>query len=205
MQDLVNNAPKLVDFLGDESLEHYKFWKNTLVHLGIQFYENPRLVRGLDYYNLSVFEWVSSNLGAQGTIAAGGRYDPLVQELSGKDNYAIGFAIGLERLLLELQALNKAPAKSAPDIFIANSGNGTSQVAFEVAVILRGLGYNVIQNFGSGSFKSQLKRSNSLNCKITLIIGETEVLNRQVMVKSMDKQIQEAVSLENLNDYFKQK
>jgi histidyl-tRNA synthetase len=157
----------------------------------------------LDYYNLSVFEWVSSNLGAQGTVAAGGRYDPLVKELSGKDNYAIGFAIGLERILLELEALNIVPNRVFPDVFIATVGSDTQALAFKIAGILRGEGLSVVQNFGVNSFKSQLKKDDVLKCKFTVIIGETEVSNNQVMVKLMDRQTQESVAIENLVDFLR--
>lgn len=205
MQDLVINAPRLIDYLGDESLQHYLQWKENLVNLGIRFRENPRLVRGLDYYNLSVFEWVSCALGAQGTLAAGGRYDPLVEELSGKPNYAIGFAIGLERVLLVLNELNKIPQSPNLDVFIANYGNDTQPLAFKLAVMLREHGYNVVQNFGLNSFKSQLKRAAILRAKISLIIGETEVLQQQVMVKFMDEQLQEVVDVEKIITYLHQK
>ena len=202
MQDLVINAPMLIDYLGTESLEHYTLWKTYLTNLGIEFIEDPRLVRGLDYYNLSVFEWVSSNLGAQGTVAAGGRYDPLVKELSGKDNYAIGFGIGLERILLELQALNITPQKNYPQVFIATLGFEAQALAFKAAVLLRNKGMSVVQNFGVNSFKSQLKKADNLNCKFTVIIGETEVANNKVMVKSMDKQTQELVAVEDLVNFL---
>lgn len=203
MQDLVTNAPMLIDYLGSESLEHYTLWKTYLTNLGVEFIENPRLVRGLDYYNLSVFEWVSSNLGAQGTIAAGGHYDSLVKELSGKDNYAIGFGIGLERILLELHALNIVPQKICPEVFIATSAPDTQILAFKVAVVLRENRFSVVQNFGINSFKSQLKKADSLNCKFTVIIGETEVANNQVMVKLMDRQTQELVSIGDLVDFLR--
>ena len=202
MQDLVINAPMLIEYLGTESLEHYTLWKTYLTNLGIEFIEDPRLVRGLDYYNLSVFEWVSSNLGAQGTVAAGGRYDPLVKELSGKDNYAIGFGIGLERILLELQALNITPQKNYPQVFIATLGFEAQALAFKAAVLLRNKGMSVVQNFGVNSFKSQLKKADNLNCRFTVIIGETEVANNKVMVKSMDKQTQELVAVEDLVNFL---
>lgn len=203
MQEMVAKAPKLIDFLGDESLVHYNGWKENLKTLGIQFVENPRLVRGLDYYNLSVFEWVSANLGAQGTVAAGGRYDPLVAELSGKDNYAIGFAMGLERIMLELEFSNKLPLKTSIDVFIANFGEGTHILAFKAGMLIRALGLNVIQNFGENSFKSQLKRANTLNARFTLIIGETEAQNNQIVIKCMDNQNQETIDLDSLVNYIK--
>jgi histidyl-tRNA synthetase len=121
MQDLIINAPKLIDFLKEESLTHYTNWKNLLTELNINFIENPYLVRGLDYYNLSVFEWVTTHLGAQATIAAGGRYDPLIEALGGKKDYAIGFAIGIERLLLILEYFKKIPLKKLKKITSTNS------------------------------------------------------------------------------------
>ncbi|MDQ5920421.1 MAG: histidyl-tRNA synthetase [Pseudomonadota bacterium] len=202
MQNLVLDAPKLIDHLGDESLEHYTQWKCNLTNLGIKFVENPRLVRGLDYYNLSVFEWVSASLGAQGTLAAGGRYDPLIEELGGKPNYAIGFAIGIERVLLTLQELNKIPLKPGVEVFVANYGANTQSLSFKAAMLLRQNGYHVIQNLGDSSFKSQLKRAAGLNSRVCLIIGETEVVNKQVMVKFMEEQHQEAVPVDNLVNYL---
>ncbi|MCC2625917.1 MAG: histidine--tRNA ligase [Burkholderiales bacterium] len=185
LQDIVNNAPKLSDHLGEESMSHYANWKKQLDNLKINYVENHRLVRGLDYYNLSVFEWVSSDLGAQSTVCAGGRYDPLIKQLGGGDNYAIGFAIGLERLLLILEALNKLPRNTACDIFIANMGDDTAMYSFGIARELRASGYNVVQNLGNQSFKSQFKKADNLGAKFTMVIGENEVKNKQIMVKSM--------------------
>lgn len=202
MQDLVNNAPQLLEYLSDDSLTHYNGWKTGLDALNIKYVENPRLVRGLDYYNLSVFEWVSSDLGSQSTVCGGGRYDPLVAELSGKENYAIGFAIGIERLLLSLDAQNKLPLKAGTDIYIVNDGVGASEVATKIANQLRVVGYKVVQNFGGGSFKSQFKKADNANAKITIVIGESEVNNKQVVVKSMVTQQQEVVKDSDLIFYI---
>lgn len=185
MQDMVNNAPKLIEYLGDSSLTHYTNWKNLLDSSGIKYIENHRLVRGLDYYNLSVFEWISSDLGAQATVCAGGRYDPLVEQLGGGNNYAIGFAIGIERLLLILESLNKLPQKAGYDIFIANIGEAATSYSFTIAMDLRAHGYSVIQNFGNNSLKSQFKKADHLNAKYTIVIGENEINSQQIMVKSM--------------------
>lgn len=193
MQDLVQKAPKLSEYLGAESLEHYNGFKENLTALNIPFVENGCLVRGLDYYNLTVFEWVSSNLGSQGTVAAGGRYDPLVQELSGQDDFAIGFAIGIERIMLELQALNKLPVLNGVDVFVANFGLNTQQLGFKVAKELRANGYNVIQNFGANSFKSQLKKANNLKVKFTIIIGEEEARTNSVTIKQMQIEKQDTI------------
>ncbi len=204
MQELVTAAPRLIDYLGDESLSHYNGWKAGLIALNIAYVENPRLVRGLDYYNLSVFEWVSSDLGSQSTVCGGGRYDPLLAELGAKDNYAIGFAIGLERLLLSLEAQNKLPAKPASDIYIVSDGDGTTALGFRLAAQLREHGFSVIQNFGGGSFKAQFKRADNSGSALTLVIGENEVKQQQVVVKSMALKTQEVVELGNLIDKVKQ-
>lgn len=197
--DLVENAPKLIDYLGDESKTHYSNWKMYLDGLGIKYVENNRLVRGLDYYNLSVFEWVSSNLGSQGTVAAGGRYDGLIAQLGGKDNYAIGFAIGLERLLLELEHANKDFTPTVYDVYVANMGNETELYTLQVSQKLRQMGFSVIQNFGNNSFKSQFKKANALGVTYTIVIGEEELKNNTVIVKNMQTQSQEVVQFDSLS------
>lgn len=206
MQELVNHAPQLIDFLQEDSLAHYNGWKLSLYELGIKFIENPRLVRGLDYYNLSVFEWISSDLGSQSTVCGGGRYDPLVAELGGKENYAIGYAIGIERLLLSLEAKNLLPSKPNCDIYIVNDGAGSGIVAAKIAMDLREHGYKVVQNFGGGSFKSQFKKADSSGARVTLVIGESEVNDHTVVVKLMSLQQQELVAqhqlVEHLNNIF---
>lgn len=206
MQELVNHAPQLIDFLQEDSLAHYNGWKLSLYELGIKFIENPRLVRGLDYYNLSVFEWISSDLGSQSTVCGGGRYDPLVAELGGKENYAIGYAIGIERLLLSLEAKNLLPSKPNCDIYIVNDGAGSGIVAAKTAMGLREHGYKVIQNFGGGSFKSQFKKADSSGARVTLVIGESEVNDHTVVVKLMSLQQQELVAehqlIEHINNIF---
>lgn len=201
MQELVGNAPKLLAYLGEHSQAHYTGWKAGLDALSIAYVENPRLVRGLDYYNLSVFEWVSSDLGSQSTVCGGGRYDPLVAELSGKENYAIGFAIGLERLLLSLEAQNKLIIKPDCDIYIVNDGFGAAEVAFSLAQELRTLGYKVIQHLGGGSFKSQFKKADSSGARLSLVIGENEVKLNQVVLKLMAEQKQELIAHTQLSQY----
>lgn len=202
MQELVTNAPKLVDFLTEESKQFYTNFKQQLNRLEIKFIENHRLVRGLDYYNLTVFEWVSTNLGAQGTIAAGGRYDPLIAELGGDDSYGIGFAIGIERLLLELEAVNALPGKDGIDIYIANNGENTSAMAFSIARTLRGYSYNVIQNMGNNSFKSQFKKANGLRAKFVIVIGEDELKKQEITIKSMQEEKQETIAVDKIVDYL---
>jgi len=201
MQELVSDAPKLLAYLGEHSQAHYTGWKAGLDALNIAYVENPRLVRGLDYYNLSVFEWVSSDLGSQSTVCGGGRYDPLVAELSGKENYAIGFAIGLERLLLSLEAQNKLIIKPDCDIYIVNDGVGAAEVAFSLAQELRTLGYKVIQHLGGGSFRTQFKKADSSGARLSLVIGENEVKLNQVVLKLMAEQKQELIAHTQLSQY----
>lgn len=201
MQELVSDAPKLLAYLGEHSQAHYTGWKAGLDALNIAYVENPRLVRGLDYYNLSVFEWVSSDLGSQSTVCGGGRYDPLVAELSGKENYAIGFAIGLERLLLSLEAQNKLIIKPDCDIYIVNDGVGAAEVAFSLAQELRRLGYKVIQHLGGGSFRTQFKKADSSGARLSLVIGENEVKLNQVVLKLMAEQKQELIAHAQLSQY----
>lgn len=203
MQDLVENAPKLISYLGSESQEFYDEFKGLLTTLGVKFVENPCLVRGLDYYNLTVFEWISDNLGAQGTIAAGGRYDPLITNLGGEDNYAIGFAIGIERLLLELEAINGLPNGGKLDVFIANNGVGTNKLAFSLAQDLRRDGIDVVQNMEQNSFKSQFKKANTLNAKYVIVIGDDELKNSMLTIKNMHEGKQETVKLDKIATYIK--
>jgi histidyl-tRNA synthetase len=205
LQEIINNAPRLIDYLQEQSLSHHKSWKNNLVEMNIKFTENHRLVRGLDYYNLSVFEWVTDKLGAQATVSGGGRYDPLIGMLGGKENYAIGFACGIERLLLLIDCVAGLPIKKLPEIFVASVGEATTIYAMQVANSLRAHGYSVVQNLVAASFKAQLKRADNLGVKLTLLIGENECTNRQVMVKLMDDKMQKLVSKDDLVAYIKRK
>ena len=202
MQDLVENAPKLLEFLGDESILHYTTWKKYLDSNNISYIEDHRLVRGLDYYNLSVFEWISHDLGSQATVCGGGRYDPLFDELGSKPNYGIGFAIGLERLLLILEANDKLNQKNHLDVFIVNDGCGADLIAFKLASLLRAANFSVIQNLGGGNFKSQFKKAASLNAKFALVIGESEVQDGTVVVKSMALQEQVIVGRDKIVEYL---
>ncbi|MDX1669873.1 MAG: histidine--tRNA ligase, partial [Limnobacter sp.] len=161
MQALVNEAPKLGEFLGEQSIAHYQRFKTLLGDAGIEFTENARLVRGLDYYNLTVFEWITDSLGAQGTICGGGRYDGLIEVLGGKPTPAIGFAIGLERLL-DLY-LNTAQPDHTPDVdlYVVHQGELASRRAFTLAEELRDAGFTVILHAGAGGFKAQMKKADS--------------------------------------------
>ncbi|MFM8338768.1 MAG: histidine--tRNA ligase [Fluviibacter sp.] len=185
MQSLVANAPRLMDYLGAETLAHFERVQALVRHAGISFTVNPRLVRGLDYYNLTVFEWVTDALGAQGTVCAGGRYDGLVEQLGGKPTPACGFALGVERLLALLQDAGNLPQAEAPDVYLIHQGDAAGDLAIRVAESLRDTGLDVVYHCGGGSFKSQMKRADHSGAPLAVIIGEDEVAQGEVTVKAL--------------------
>lgn len=185
LQDMCNAAPKLIDYLGEVSRAHYEGWKEMLTAVGIPFVENPRLVRGLDYYNLSVFEWVTTELGAQGTICAGGRYDGLIEQLGGKATPGIGFGMGMERVLLLLQEKNLIPAPRGVDVYLVQQGAGAPLYALQLAKLLRSAGLSVMQHCGEGSFKSQMKKADGVGASFAVIVGENEISAGTAIVKSL--------------------
>lgn len=175
LQEMVNAAPRLSEFLGLESLEHYQGVKRLLDDSGVPYIENPRLVRGLDYYNLTVFEWITDSLGTQGTICGGGRYDGLIETLGGKPTQAIGFAIGLERLLELYLEVNQPDDTADLDIYLVHQGEGTARRAFTLAEELRDAGFAVVLHGGGGGFKSQMKRADISGAAVAVILGENEL------------------------------
>lgn len=175
MQDMVNGAPRLSEFLGAESLAHYQGVKRLLDDAGVRYIENPRLVRGLDYYNLTVFEWITDALGTQGTICGGGRYDGLIEVLGGKHTPAIGFAIGLERLLELYLEVNQPDDTADLDVYVVHQGEGTARRAFTLAEELRDAGFAVVLHAGGGGFKSQMKRADLSGAAVAVILGENEL------------------------------
>ncbi|HWU84927.1 MAG TPA: histidine--tRNA ligase [Rhodocyclaceae bacterium] len=185
MQDLVEAAPKLMEYLGEESLKHFEGVQAILKDAGIHARVNPRLVRGLDYYNLTVFEWVTDQLGAQGTVCAGGRYDGLVAQLGGKPAPACGFAMGVERLLALWQDQGNEVAPMAPDVYLVAQGEAAGRFAFRVAEELRGSGFDVLQHCGGGSFKAQMKRADASGAPLAVIIGDDEASAGEVSVKPL--------------------
>lgn len=185
LQEMADKAPRLADYLGEASRAHYEGWKAMIAALGIEFIENHRLVRGLDYYNQSVFEWVTTELGSQGTVCAGGRYDGLIEQLGGKPAPGIGFGMGMERVLLLLAEKGLLPERKACDVFIVNQGAGAATFAMQLAQSLRQVGCSVIQNMGDGSFKSQMKKADGSGAAVALVIGENEVASGQVVVKPL--------------------
>lgn len=185
MQDLCAAAPKLIDFLGAESLAHFEGVQRVLRDAGIPFKINPRLVRGLDYYNLTVFEWVTDKLGAQGTVCAGGRYDGLVEQLGGKPTPACGFAMGIERLIALIKDSGGEPTAPAPDVYLVHQGEEAARLAFRVAEGLRDQGVDVLQHCGGGSFKSQMKKADGSGATFAVIIGDDEASTGEVQLKSL--------------------
>ena len=188
LQDVLDGAPKLLDYLDDESREHFAQLCGLLDAVGIQYEINPKLVRGLDYYNKTVFEWVTSALGAQGTICGGGRYDGLVEQLGGHATSGVGFAMGLERLVLLVQEVNKSiPVKSAVDIYVVYQGEGTTLAAFQLAEKLRSElpHLSTMLHCSGGNFKKQFKRADKSGATLALVLGESEVQNNQVVVKHL--------------------
>ncbi len=185
LQDLCAAAPKLIDYLGAESLAHFEGVQRVLRDAGIPYTINPRLVRGLDYYNLTVFEWVTDRLGAQGTVCAGGRYDGLVEQLGGKAAPACGFAMGIERLIALIKDAGGEPAAPAPDVYLVHQGEAAARLAFRVAEGLRDQGIAVLLHCGGGSFKSQMKKADGSGATFAVIIGDDEASTGEVQLKPL--------------------
>lgn len=185
MQALNDAAPKLMDELDEAALAHFAALQAILRDNGIAFEINPRLVRGLDYYNRTVFEWVTDQLGAQGTVCAGGRYDGLVEQLGGKPAPAAGFAMGIERLLSLMETGSVALATAAPDAYIVHAGEAAQAFAWQAASALRGAGLDVVLHCGGGSFKSQMKKADASRARYALIIGDDEAVAQQVTLKPL--------------------
>ena len=198
LQTMANSAPRLIDFLGEESLIHYQSLKNLLNGLGIDYVENPRLVRGLDYYNLTVFEWTTDKLGAQATVCGGGRYNGLIEELGGKASPSIGFALGIERLLLLVQEFGQLNVNDAPDIYVMHLGAGTNLTAMQHAAVLRAAGLNLYVHCGDQSLKAQLRKADASGAAIALIIGEEEQINNTVTLKNLRTHEQQTISADTV-------
>ena len=185
VQEVVASAPALADYLGEASLAHFEGLKRLLEAAGIRYAINPRLVRGLDYYNLTVFEWISDRLGAQGTVCGGGRYDGLFAQLGGKPAPATGFAMGNERLIALMRDAGSAPPAKPPRAYVVFQGEGTIEYALSLAEELRRLGYRVVQHAGGGSFKSQMRKADASGAVYALIVGEDELRAGEVSVKPL--------------------
>jgi len=184
MQAMCEAAPKLMDCLGEASKQHFARLCALLDQAGIAYVINHRLVRGLDYYNRTVFEWVTTKLGAQGTIAGGGRYDTLVERIGGSATPACGFGIGLERVFLLMQEYG-VTASNQPDLYLVNVGELAEQKAFTVAESLRSMGLNVVLHAGGGSFKSQMKKADRSGARFAAILGDDEAAAEELSLKPM--------------------
>src|SRR5512135_3394412 len=185
MQELVGSAPKLMDELEAEAITHFEAVQAILQRHGIAFEINPRLVRGLDYYNRTVFEWVTTRLGAQGTICAGGRFDGLIEQIGGKPAPACGFAMGVERLLALLQEDGMQNPAAPLDGYVVHQGEQAQVLAWRVAEDLRDGGFRVLLHCGGGSFKSQMKKADGSAAACAIIIGDDEVAANAVMLKPL--------------------
>ena len=184
MQEMIEAAPRLIDALGDASRGNFEAVQAGLRDAGIAYVINPRLVRGLDYYNLTVFEWVSDRLGAQSAICSGGRYDGLFEQLGGKPTPGCGFGIGVERTLLLLEE-SKIDRRRVPDAYIVHQGAGAAQFAFRAAESMRDRGLAVTLDCSGAGFKSQMKKADASGARYAVIIGDDEVAAGQVSVKSL--------------------
>jgi len=185
MQAVVESAPKLIDFLGEASLAHFNAVRAVLDAAGLEYRVNPRLVRGMDYYNLTVFEWVTERLGSQGTVCGGGRYDGLIEQLGGKPAPAVGFGLGIERLLLLIEEVGIAPPTSAPAAYaVVPSAASVPQVLVALEQ-LRAAGVSVQMHAGQGSMKSQFKRADGSGARYALIFGDEELARGEVSVKPL--------------------
>ncbi|CBW74872.1 histidine--tRNA ligase [Mycetohabitans rhizoxinica] len=212
MQDIATHAPKLIDFLGDASLAHFEGVQRLLSANHIPFTINPRLVRGLDYYNLTVFEWVTDKLGAQGTVAGGGRYDPLIEQLGGKPAPACGWALGVERILELLREDQLVPSDDGCDVYVVHQGDAARERAFVIAERLRDTGLDVILHCSAdgapASFKSQMKRADASGAAYAVILGDDEVQRDEVSIKALRGDpagadgVQQRVPAEHLTEFL---
>ncbi len=187
VQAILGDAPRLSDYLGEESKAHFVGLCELLDAAGIKYTVNERLVRGLDYYNRTVFEWITESLGAQGTVCGGGRYDGLVEQLGGKPTPAVGFAMGLERLVLMLETLELTDVRRSVDVYVVTAGEGTMMAGMKLAEQLRESvpGVRVMNHFGGGNFKKQFKRADKVGAVVALVLGENEVADNTVVLKDL--------------------
>ena len=188
MQAMVDGAPKLIDLLGEASRSHFEGLQILLKAAGLSWTVNPRLVRGMDYYNRSVFEWTTKALGSPLTICGGGRYDGLIEQLGGKSTPGVGFGLGIERVILLLQTLHQQAATTVTqplDAYLVFAGTGAEAYANQLAESLRDQGKTVALHAGGGSFKSQMKKADSSGARYAIVVGEDEIAAQQATLKSL--------------------
>ena len=185
MQAMVDGAPQLMDFLGEASIAHFNALRAVLDAAGLAYRINPRLVRGMDYYNLTVFEWVTPHLGSQATVCGGGRYDQLIEQLGGKPAPGVGFGLGIERLLLLLDALKLEPPAAVPDAYAVVPDLAALPLVMPLLETLRAHGLAVVLNGGGGSMKSQFKKADASGARWALVFGADELARGEVAVKPL--------------------
>jgi histidyl-tRNA synthetase len=185
LQPLIEGAPRLMDFLGEASQQHFVSLRSLLDAAGLPYRINPRLVRGMDYYNLTVFEWVTPHLGSQATVCGGGRYDQLIEQLGGKPAPGVGFGLGVERLLLLLEAVNVTVPARYPDAYAIVTDIAALPQVMPVLDVLRSQGLAVVMHAGGGGMKSQFKKADASGARYALIFGTDELLAGRVGLKAL--------------------
>ncbi|MDF1758219.1 MAG: histidine--tRNA ligase [Legionellaceae bacterium] len=205
LQDLISSAPKLIDNIKESSQQHFKDLCAGLDLLEVKYSVNPCLVRGLDYYGHTVFEWVTDKLGSQATVCAGGRYNKLIEQLGGRETPAVGFALGVERILLLMQAIDESPKPTSPDVYLIADNQQALLCGFKIAEILREtFELNVIVNLGAEKFKNQFKKADKSGARLALILGEEEVNNNSVGIKDLRQSVdQKTIKQEELSSFIK--
>lgn len=201
-QEILRGAPVLADFMDNESKQHFEGLQGLLDDNGIAYEVNPNIVRGLDYYNKTVFEWITTTLGSQGTVCGGGRYDGLVEQLGGKPSPGVGFAMGLDRLSLMLA--EKMESSKDADVYVVSKGNAARATALRLAESIRDQlsGKKVVVHCGDGKFKSQMKKADASGADLALVLGEDEVAAGTVSIKSLrEGGEQSTISQETLAQY----
>ena len=205
MASLVSSAPSLLDYIDEESAQHFSQLQSYLDGAGISYEINPRLVRGLDYYCKTVFEWITDELGAQGTVCAGGRYDGLVKQLGGKETSASGFAMGIERLLDLIDSSDNSDKPDSLDVYLIVQGEDANKNGLKLAEQLRDKvsGISIVTNCGGGSFKSQMKKADKSNATFALILGDDEITQNAVTVKYLrENKEQQLVPVDDVAEFI---
>lgn len=201
--EIAKDAPVVLDYLCDECKEHFEKTKSYLDAMNIEYIVNPQIVRGLDYYTKTVFEFVADSIGAQGTVCGGGRYDGLIEELGGQHTPSLGFAMGLERLQLVMEAQGcEFPEPSRPDLFIVAMGDKATLKAVEIAKDMRDEGYSVVYDLNGRSLRAQMKYADKINAKYNVVIGDNEVDTKSAVLKDMATGEQSNISLETFVSGF---
>ncbi len=202
--EIAKDAPVVLDYLCDECKEHFEKTKSYLDAMNIEYIVNPQIVRGLDYYTKTVFEFVADFIGAQGTVCGGGRYDGLIEELGGQHTPSLGFGMGLERLQLVMEAQGcEFPEPSRPDLFIVAMGDKATLKAVEIAKDMRDEGYSVVYDLNGRSLRAQMKYADKINAKYNVVIGDNEVDAKSAMLKDMATGEQNEISLETfVSSYY---